>query len=228
MQASQLLQTAGVDFNILTVVTRLVARHIERIYRFYQKQHFNWLQFIPCLPPMDTPEEETPFSLTAHDYGLFLKKLFDLWYEDLTQNHYVSIRQFDNWVHMAAGQPPELCGMSGHCTCQYVIEADGSVYPCDFYVTDTWRLGRINESSFSELAESELARRFVNESDMLDESCGQCQWLLMCRGGCRRDRAPGYQSIRPGQNMFCQAYLDFFPYAWPRIRQIAARLPGLR
>lgn len=225
MQTSRLFQSVGVDFNILTVITRLVARHIERIYRFYQKQGFSWLQFIPCLPPLDAPEEEAPFALTAHDYGLFLKKLFDLWYDDLTQNHYVSIRQFDNWVRMAAGQPPELCGMNGHCTCQYVIEADGSVYPCDFYVTDPWRMGQITESSFAELAETETAKRFVNGSNQREASCDPCQWLPLCRGGCRRDREPGYSPTQPNQNMFCQAYLDFFPYAWPRMRQVAARLP---
>ena len=47
---------------------------------------------------------------------------------------------------MRLGMPPESCGMSGVCSLQNVGEADGGVYPCDFYVTDRYRLGSVNEN----------------------------------------------------------------------------------
>ena len=34
------------------------------------------------------------------------------------------------------GEHPEACGMGGGCGLQYVVEADGGVYPCDFYMLD--------------------------------------------------------------------------------------------
>jgi uncharacterized protein len=34
---------------------------------------------------------------------------------------------------------------------QYVIEANGNVYPCDFYALDEWLLGNVNENKVSEL-----------------------------------------------------------------------------
>lgn len=46
------------------------------------------------------------------------------------------------------GYRPEACGMSGVCSCQFVIEANGGVYPCDFYVIDKWYLGNSKGSSF--------------------------------------------------------------------------------
>ena len=36
----------------------------------------------------------------AEAYGYFLRRLFDLWYEDLCRGDYVSVRQFDNWVRI--------------------------------------------------------------------------------------------------------------------------------
>ena len=49
MRAVHLFEKYHVDFNILCVVTGKNARSIEKIYRFYRKQGFRWLQFIPCL-----------------------------------------------------------------------------------------------------------------------------------------------------------------------------------
>ena len=62
-----------------------------------------------------------------------------------------SIRQFENYVEMLLGYPPEACGMAGVCGMQHVVEADGSVYPCDFYVLDGYRLGNLREDSLEEV-----------------------------------------------------------------------------
>lgn len=41
-----------VEYNILTVVHAKTSAHIERIYRFYQRSGFRFLQFIACLEPI--------------------------------------------------------------------------------------------------------------------------------------------------------------------------------
>ncbi|EGF47314.1 Arylsulfatase-activating protein atsB, partial [Lacticaseibacillus rhamnosus MTCC 5462] len=43
------------------------------------------------------------------------------------------------------------CGLDGQCQVQYIIEADGSVYPCDFFAVDQYRLGYIQDSTLKEL-----------------------------------------------------------------------------
>ena len=40
-------------------------------------------------------------------------------------------RYFDNLLMILDRQIPESCNMRGICTNQWVIEADGSTYPCD-------------------------------------------------------------------------------------------------
>ena len=35
--------------------------------------------------------------------------------------------------------------MVGRCSIQFVVEGDGGVYPCDFYVLDEWRLGTVGQ-----------------------------------------------------------------------------------
>ena len=136
MKSVRLLKKHNVEFNILCVVTGQNARSVEKLYRFYRKQKFRWLQFIPCIDPFDRADGEPCYTLTADGYGDFLVWLFDLWLDDLRHGEYISIRHLDNWLSILLGERPEACNMAGCCSVQFVVEGDGGVYPCDFYVLD--------------------------------------------------------------------------------------------
>jgi uncharacterized protein len=154
-----------------------------------------------------------------------LCRFFDLWREDFTKGEYVSVRAFDNYVRMAAGQRPDSCSMTGRCRAYPLIEADGSVYPCDFYAISEYPLGNIADKSFEELLTGEIARLFESATATIPSECAQCEFFPLCGGGCRRDReaAPG----KPiGANRFCEAYKTFFGHAAPALRDIAISLFG--
>lgn len=220
MQTVQLFNQFQVAYNILFVVNEQVAREVEQIYQFFKKNDFRYLQFIACLDPLDENPGKNKYSLTPQLYTDFLKKLFDLWYRDLKQNHLISMREFENYITMAMGYPPESCGMSGTCTCYFVIEGDGSVYPCDFYVLDQWRMGNIQTHTFKQLAESKVGKEFVAVSRYIDPKCKACRWYTLCRGGCRRWREP-FVDGKPSLNQLCHAYYEFFEYAGERIFELA-------
>ncbi len=223
MEAVRLFNKHHTQYNILTTVNANVARHAEKVYRFFRKNGFDYLQFIPCLDPLGEEPGGHDYSLTPEKYARFLKAIFDLWYEDVIKGEPVSIRHFDNLVGMLVGRAPEECGMMGVCGCQFVIEADGSVYPCDFYVLDEWRLGNIRDMGFEELKLSERAGRFVEVSQNKARECAGCRWFYLCRGGCRRSREP-FAEGKPALNYFCPAFKELFEYAAPRLHQIAAFL----
>lgn len=219
-EAAARMDRLKVDYNILTVVTGKLAAQAYKVYQHYKKNGWRYLQFIPCIDPFEGPHGAENYSLSPEAYADFLKLLFDLWYNDLSHGEFVSIRLFDNFVGMLRGCPPESCGMLGHCTMQYVIEADGSVYPCDFYVTDEYRLGELNQDSFEAIDKIRREIRFIEQSPTGDPACRACRWYPLCRGGCRRDRetADGL-----GRNCYCRAYQAFFPYAIERLERLAGR-----
>ena len=223
MHAAQLLQRHKVEFNILTVVTAQTAGRIGRIYGFYKKNGFLYQQYIPCLDPFGEPRGGRSYSLTPPVYGQFLKNLFDLWYADLMRGEPVSIRWFDNLVGMCRGYPPESCGMAGICSRQLVVEADGSVYPCDFYVLDELRLGNLVSDSLQELEAQRDALGFVELSRQIDKRCAACRHFPLCRGGCRRDREPMLDKTLP-LNYYCESFATFFDYATPRLQFLAERM----
>ena len=69
---------------------------------------------------------------------------------------------------------------------QYVVESDGSVYPCDFYVLDKYKVGNIKEDSIIDLYKSNITNEFINESRVKCNQCEQCRYLNICNGQCKR------------------------------------------
>lgn len=223
LQAARLLDKYQADYNVLSVVTGRNARSIEKIYNFFKKQGFRWLQFIPCLEPLGEERGNQLYSLTCEEYGEYLIRLFDLWFQDLKSGCYISIRHLDNWLAILMGRQPEACNMTGRCSVQFVVEGDGGVYPCDFYVLDEWRLGTVGEESFAQMQNSERARRFVQTSLAVPEACRTCPFYALCRNGCRRDRqmTPAGEA---GRNDYCQAYRRFFRERGYQLQQAAGIL----
>ena len=214
MEGIDALRKWDVPFNILMVVTRDVAVAVDRVYRFLRKQGFEHLQFIPCLDPLEGGAGQG-YSLRAEDYGNFLCRLFDLWYEDIRKGSPVRIRQFDNYVDILCGYEPEACDMRGQCGVNYVVEADGGVYPCDFFVLDEWRLGSFREQSVEEIDAARERSGFLKGTP-LPGKCRDCGYFYLCRGGCRRHRTG-----EDGLNCFCEAYEKFFAYSGGRLRELA-------
>ena len=224
-RAARLLERNGVEYNVLTVVTGYLARHIQGVFASLCREGFRYQQYIPCLDPLGEERGGERYSLSPAQYGDFLKTLFDLWYRELEQGRYWSVRYFDNLVWMLDGRPPELCSMGGRCGIQYLLEADGSVYPCDFYGLDKYRLGNILTGAWEDLDRARDDLGFVRESRRVPEECARCRWYPLCRNGCRRDRTTEGEAL--GRNYYCEAYAGFFDYAFPRLRRargLAARI----
>ena len=215
MNAVRLFRKYQVDFNILCVLTGRNARSIDRIFRFYQKEQFHWLQFIPCLDPLASEKGKKKYSLSVEDYAYFLVRVFDLWFAEFQKGSYISIRHLDNWLSIMLGEAPESCDMTGQCAVQFVVEGNGTVYPCDFYVLDHWSLGTVGEISFREMKNSGKAAEFISASKIIPGQCKECRWFPLCRNGCRRQRDEN------GVNIYCQAVRHFFDSRWDRMREAA-------
>lgn len=208
------LEKHGVAYNVLSVITSEMARHVQRVFSYYMKQRIQFVQLIPCLQPLEggCPSEH---DLTGQQYADFMKQFFALWAEQWRRGRAFSVRQFDNLVNMMNGYPAEQCGMMGYCTPQFVVEADGSVYPCDFYVLDRYRSGNVNTDSVETIAHSLGTQAFMDEGEAMGSLCADCRVFALCGGGCRRYRA--FYNQKPG---YCP-HQDFLYAIYPALAQIA-------
>ena len=151
-------------------------------------------------------------DMNNDDYAYFLTKGFNIYYNDYLRGDFVSIRTFDNYISLINGNNAEQCGMNGFCSNQFVVEGDGSVYPCDFYCTDEWLLGNINESSFKQMYKTSKCVEFIKSSFKLDDKCKECKYFYICRGGgCRRNRE---------SSDYCLAYRQFFSQCEDKLKTL--------
>ncbi len=212
LTAAETLKKHGVAFNILSVIDDENAKEIDATYAFFKAQGFGCLQFIPCL-------DDGGASLSADAYEAFLKRCFDLWYADFESGRYVSIRHIDNYIGILLGEPPESCAMRGVCGSYFVVEANGDLYPCDFYCKAAYKLGSVFDARPFE--PNEPQRSFIEASRAIHAHCGSCKYYALCRGGCRRDRTDDWT-----KNKYCTAYYNFFEYAANRMVRAAKTLRG--
>lgn len=215
METVRLFDKYKVEYNILTVVHRQVAENIRTIYKDYRSRGWDYMQFITCLDPLGEERGKMEYSLLPKTYGKFLIDLFDLWYEDWKAGHQPYIRQFDNYVGIIVGYYPESCEQRGICGIQNVIEADGGVYPCDFYVLDPFCLGNLNTNSMAQIQDKRREIGFIERSKTHSPECLACKWHSLCRGGCYRSREG------EKDNYFCPGYKMFFEACYDRMKEIA-------
>lgn len=220
VRATELMDRYGVEYNILTVVNQKTVENVDIIYNEYRKRGWKYQQYIACLDPLGEGHQKTEYAISAEQYGTFLIRLFELWYRDWKKNRQPYIRQFDNYVGILLGCLPEACDQRGICGIQYVVEADGGAYPCDFYMLDKYRLGNFNENKMADMDEKRREIKFVERSGKLDPECGKCPHYYLCRGGCQRHRdlIPDTEYYR---NFLCEGYKMFFEKCSGKIMEIA-------
>lgn len=223
----ELLKKHNVDFNILTVINNDVSENAGKIYDHYKEMGWMYQQYIPCLSPLQNPDKEDPFALTAENYGIFLTEMFEKWMADLESGKQPYNRQFENWIGILLGFLPESCDMRGTCGVQYVVEADGSAYPCDFFMLDDYRIGNFNDDSIEEMNKKRREIEFIEISQKHSEKCKSCQWNYLCRNGCQRMRLPDGSSgfyI----NRFCEGYQYFFDHCAEKMKALAMQIKSNR
>lgn len=211
MRGIDCLRRHGCRFNILTVITDELCGRLGEVYEFYRREGFEYQQYIPCMAP---PGKNPYLYLSQESYGRYLGELYGLWREDLNRGRYVYIRYFENLLQLLAGFMPEECGAGGVCSMQFLVESDGSVYPCDFFVDECHRLGSLCLDDREKIRRRLSASDFISSSWPLPDICRQCGCLDFCRGGCRRYRDES------GAYLYCQAVKPFLTQALPDMKAL--------
>lgn len=184
MRGLDALRRCQVDFNVLCVLNEANVTRTAELYAFFRSLGIEHLQFIP-LAKFDSAGVPLPSSVTPEQYGRFLCELFDLWWPDRDSVH---IRFFDNLLEALSGQKPTTCTMRESCDTYAVVEYNGDVYPCDFFVERSWKLGNLHADSWGAIASRSVRRSFATKKQAPHPVCGICEFKAICHGGCPKLR----------------------------------------
>jgi len=218
MRAIETLRRHGVEFNILAVVSARTAEKPIEIYDYFLSQGFQYLQFIPCVELDPNSGQVSDFSVRPKQYARFLCELFDRWYNG--GQPLVSERTFDALLMAYMNMDPQMCVFQPQCGGYVVIEHNGDVYPCDFFVREHLKLGNILERPLADIMVDPRVHSFASAKSGYPE-CEHCKWEWLCHGGCQRTR--GIEGQEEKQYL-CEAYREFFAYSEKRFLRMRNRL----
>jgi uncharacterized protein len=221
MRGVEYLKKHNVEFNALCVLSQANIGKAAEIYKFFRTMGIDYVQYIP-LSEFDGLGQPLPFTITPEQYGQFLCETFELWWPDRRK---VRIRYFDNIAEALAGQKPGSCTLHETCDSYVVVEYNGDVYPCDFFVQKDWKLGNINVDSWAEISRRPRRRQFAATKTISHPECQVCEYQSICHGGCPKERHARRASF-DDLDYFCAAYKMIFRKAVEPLRKEVQRITG--
>lgn len=208
------LRNYNVDFNILVLLNRRNIEHPIELYNFLLNHSFRFLQFIPCVERDADNGGPAEYSIHPEQYGRFLCTIFDEWTREGIPQVY--IRDFEDiLIAYVSGEAPS-CIYSRECGKYVVVEYNGDVYPCDFYVEPQWLLGNLTEQPLEKIIASEKFAEFRFLKIEMAQKCGDCPWLKYCHGGCPKH----WTVLSLDRNYFCSSYRRLFEHSHRRFLRL--------
>jgi len=99
--------------------------------------------------------------------------------------------------------------LANNCCQYFVVEFNGDIYSCDFFVEKNLLLGNIADTTWERALSSPTYREFGGQKSRLNPHCQDCPFLNLCMGDCQKYRVNnGAQT--PGISHLCAGWHHFF------------------
>ena len=165
------------------------------------------------------------FTITAKEWGIFLCSIFDEWIKSDVNR--VSIRLFDSILSSIIYNKNSMCSMEDNCAKYFVVEHNGDVYPCDFFVEEKRKLGNIMYNSWDELLSKDDYISFGKEKGRWNNKCNRCNYLELCLGDCLKHR---YKVGTDSKELsyLCEGWKMFYKHALPKFKKLASSYNNIK
>ena len=189
LKGIETLKKHRVEFNALTLVNSENVKKGGEVYNYLKSLEIYYHQYIPCVE-FDEKGGLMPCSIKGPEWGDFLIGIFGEWIKEDVRK--VSVRLFDSILNILVLNRRTSCNMSDNCCQYFLVEYNGDVYPCDFFVEKERKLGNIMKDEWEDLLNSEKYLGFGRQKSLMNKKCPSCDYLNLCMGDCLKHR------LRPG------------------------------
>ncbi|MBN1411309.1 MAG: anaerobic sulfatase maturase [Spirochaetales bacterium] len=208
-----------VDFNFLVLVSEANVDKPFEVYNYLKSLNVtNFFQFIPCVE-FDEKGNKLPFSITGKQWGDFLLKIYYEW-EKRDRTH-VSIRNFDAIINKMVLGKPHTCVLDNNCCQYFVVEYNGDVFPCDFFVEEKLKLGNVTRNGWRYFLNTGKYRKFGQNKMKYNRECRQCGFVEFCHGDCLKHRKYGQENFQQ-LSFLCEGIKSFYRETLNEFRKMAA------
>ncbi len=226
MRGVECLKRNRVEFNTLTLVSQANVGVPKDVYHYLCEDVGSFHhQYIVCVEP-DEQRRILPFSVTGNEWAEFLCEVFDVWYPGDTRR--VSIRLFDAVLALMVDGVRNICPFGTDCRQYFVVEYNGDVYPCDFFVEKQLRLGNICDDSWHTMQQSPIYRSFGAQKRRWNSKCDSCEYAWICAGDCLKHRLCTGGGDPTRLSALCEGWQVFYAHTLPRFRVLADQIKAER
>ncbi len=220
MKGIDCLKRNGAEFNILILVSQANVKKGKEVYQFLCEKSFFYHQYVECVE-FDKRGQPLPYTITGEEWGNFLCEVFDEWIK--SDIYRVSIRLFDAVLLQMVENRYTMCSMGPNCGQYFVVEFNGDIYPCDFFVREDQKIGNIEKDCWRDLLESPILTHFAEQKSKWNRQCETCKYQSFCFGDCLKNRNQVLEN--PGQlSWLCKGWKIFYEHALPEFRAIAEKI----
>jgi uncharacterized protein len=224
LRGLSILKKHNVEFNILVLVSSANVEHPEKVYQYLCDHGFYYHQYIPCVE-FDEQGKPLPWTITGEQWGRFLNSIYDQWSDGDIRK--VSVRHFDAVLQYLVNNQYIMCTMGRNCRQYFVVEHNGDVYPCDFFVERDLKLGNIMHESWKKFASSKRYRDFGRQKAMFNPRCRECPYVKFCAGDCLKHRLP-LDGDPKTLSWLCEGWYRFYEHSLSGLKRIAAEISSGR
>jgi uncharacterized protein len=220
MRGIEALKRHKVEYNVLTLVSSANVKQPLLIYNYLKEHGVYYHQYIECIE-FDSNDQLTGFSVTPEQWGEFLCSVFDEWYKKDVFT--VSVRLFDSILTRLVDGYANACAFGTDCRQYLVVENNGNIYPCDFFVTPELKLGNLMNDSWLEMLNSPVYEAFGKRKSNWNDECVKCEYLKICSGCCPKNR-PTRGEDPTRLSILCDGWKMFYNHTMSRFKEIANRI----
>jgi uncharacterized protein len=217
LKGIHILQEHRVPVNALVLVSQANVHKPLEVYEYLKGQGLTFLQFVPCVE-FDDQGRLLPFSISGQEWGQFMGSIFEAWMaHDRTR---ISVRLFETVLSkLVYGQASDCC-FASKCDHYFVVEHNGDIYPCDFFVCPEYKIGNIMDMSWAEVQSSSQAKRFASYKQKWNSDCDVCEYHNLCMGDCLKFRRNMLNGSRE-KSWLCSGWKFFFSQTRKRFEMLA-------
>jgi uncharacterized protein len=222
--AADRLRERGQAPGAIVVVNRLNVDSPAAIYREFKQRRIA-MQLNPLVRSGLAAGEED-LGITAEQYGDFLVRMFDLWFDD--PRPAISIEPFRHHISRILGiATAPMCHFARSCHRSFLgISPRGDLFPCGLFQGEPeFRYGNIHELAPEDVAATALFDRIDRREQRVLATCSRCVFLDLCYSGCMFHSLKNQRAFEE-KDYYCGSYKQYFEHVLRRLHADLTRARG--
>lgn len=214
--AAARLRDRGRTPGAIVVVNRNNVADPAAIYREFKRRDIQ-MQLNPLSQSGLAAAGDDDLGITADEYGEFLVRLFDLWFDDPAPT--ISIEPFRHHLARIMGAPTAPnCHYARSCHHHFLgISPKGDLFPCGMFQGEPdFRYGNIHDLAPEQVAATPLFARIEAREARVLATCAGCAFFDLCYSGCMFHSLKNRGAFDE-KDYYCAGYQRYFEHVLRRV-----------